>query len=69
MCIIAIFGKICIQRDAVFGQCVEFGRQGIQLGMDTFEVVVYSAMHLLQLAAALLVMAMDFADHLKLWSF
>lgn len=34
--------------------------------MDIFEVVVYSAMCLLQRAAALLVMAMYLADNLEL---
>lgn len=34
--------------------------------MDVFEVVVYSAMRLLKLPEALLVMALYFADYLEL---
>lgn len=69
MRIVAILWKIRIQSDAVLGQRVKFDRQGIQLGMYIFELIVYGAMRLLQLAAVLLVMTMYFADHLELWRF
>lgn len=69
MRIVAILWKIRIQSDAVLGQRVKFDRQGIQLGMYIFELIVYGAMRLLQLAAVLLVMTMYFADDLELWRF